>query len=90
MSAANAAKDCLRDWHCGTAPGEHVAMSIYSDGSYGITKGIFFSFPCVVKSGRWEIVQKLPVSDSVRAKIKITEQELLEEAKEAGITLVSA
>jgi len=44
MSAANATKDCLKDWIKGTKEGEHVSMAVYSDGSYGVPKGIFFFF----------------------------------------------
>merc|ERR1711879_792305 len=85
MSAANAAKDCLRDWHCGTPDGEHVAMSVFSDGSYGVAKGLFYSFPCTAKDGKWTIVQGLEISDAIRAKMKVTEDELLAEKKEAGL-----
>lgn len=35
-------------------------MGIMSDGSYGVPKGINFSFPVTCKNGEWNIVQGLP------------------------------
>ncbi|HSC75529.1 MAG TPA: malate dehydrogenase [Pseudomonadales bacterium] len=78
-SAANAAVDHMRTWALGTAAGDWVSMGVYSDGSYGIEKGLIYSFPCVCKNGDWEIVQGLDISDFSRAKMKATEQELCEE-----------
>ncbi|HMT33539.1 MAG TPA: malate dehydrogenase, partial [Dermatophilaceae bacterium] len=54
-SAANATIDHMRDWMLGTS--DWVSMSVPSDGSYGVTEGIVSSFPCVVKDGKYEIVQ---------------------------------
>ena len=54
-SAANATIDHMRDWVRGTD--DWVSMSVPSDGSYEVTEGIISSFPCVVKDGRYEIVQ---------------------------------
>jgi len=85
MSAANASKDCLRDWVRGTPDGEFVSMAVYSDGSYGVAKDLFYSFPCVCRNGRYRIVQGLHVSDHVKELMKVSEQELLEEKKEAGL-----
>ena len=31
-------------------------MAVHSDGSYGVPKGLVFSFPCKVKNGKYEIV----------------------------------
>lgn len=78
-SAANAAVDHMRSWALGTAEGEWVSMGVYSDGSYGIEKGLIYSFPCVCKNGDWEIVQGLEISDFSREKMQVTEQELREE-----------
>jgi malate dehydrogenase len=54
-------------------------MGVYSDGSYGIAKGLIYSFPCVCKDGDWEIVQGLQINDFSRAKMQATETELTEE-----------
>jgi len=78
-SAANAAIFHIRDWALGTAEGDWTSMGVYSDGSYGIQKGLIYSYPCVCKNGDWEIVQGLAVNDFSRDKMAATEQELAEE-----------
>ena len=78
-SAANAAIAHMRSWALGTAEGDWVSMGVYSDGSYGITQGLIYSFPCVCKDSDWEIVQGLEINDFSRAKMSATEQELTEE-----------
>jgi len=78
-SAANAAVDHMRSWALGTPEGDWVSMGVYSDGSYGIDKGLIYSFPCVCKNGDWEIVQGLEVSEFSRARMQATEKELQEE-----------
>ena len=54
-------------------------MCVCSDGSYGIEKGLLFSYPMRSDGKKWEIVQGLPVNDFSRAKIAATESELKEE-----------
>ncbi|MCL4138734.1 UNVERIFIED_CONTAM: hypothetical protein GTU68_005076 [Idotea baltica] len=78
-SAANAAIDHMHDWALGTPEGDWVSMGVYSDGSYGITEGLIYSFPCVCKDGDWTIVQGLDINDFSRGKMSATEQELTEE-----------
>ncbi|BFM11630.1 malate dehydrogenase [Simiduia litorea] len=78
-SAANAAIFHMRDWALGTPANDWVSMGVYSDGSYGIDKGLIYSFPCVCKNGDWEIVQGLAINDFSQAKMKATEKELQEE-----------
>ena len=78
-SAANAAIDHMRTWALGTPEGDWVSMGVYSDGSYGIDKGLIYSFPCVCKNGDWEIVQGVEVSEFSRARMQATEKELQEE-----------
>ena len=78
-SAANAAIDHMRDWALGTPADDWVSMGIHSDGSYGITEGLIYSFPCRCKDGEWEIVQGVDVNDFSRSKMEATEQELAEE-----------
>jgi len=79
MSAANAVADHLRDWLVGTKEGEIVSMGVCSDGSYGVTEGLIYSFPVTCKAGAWTIVQGLTLSDAAKAALKATEQELLNE-----------
>lgn len=78
-SAANAAISHMRSWALGTAKGDWVSMGIHSDGSYGIQKGLIYSFPCICKGGQWSIVQSLKINDFSRAKMQATEKELSEE-----------
>ncbi len=78
-SAASAAIDHMRDWTLGTAEGDWVSMAIPSDGSYGITEGIIYSFPVRCSGGRYEIVQDLSIDDFSRERMSATEQELVEE-----------
>ena len=78
-SAGSSAVDHVRDWVLGTPAGDWVSMAIPSDGSYGIEKGLIYSFPVTCKDGRYEIVQGLDIDDFSRERMSITEQELREE-----------
>ena len=51
-SAASAAIDHVRDWTFGSAENDWVSMAIPSDGSYGISEGIIYSFPTVCSDGK--------------------------------------
>ncbi len=78
-SAANAAIGHMRNWVLGTDGDDWVSMGVYSDGSYGITEGLIYSFPCRCSDGQWSIVQGLDVSDFSRERMDATQQELTEE-----------
>jgi malate/lactate dehydrogenase len=54
-------------------------MAVVSDGSYGIPKGLVFSFPVVCQNGNYKIVQGLKIDEFSRQKIEITTRELIEE-----------
>ena len=77
-SAANAAIGHMNSWALGTN-GATVSMAVYSDGSYGVTEGLIYSFPCTCEDGQWNIVQGLEISDFSRSKMTETETELTEE-----------
>lgn len=77
-SAANAAIGHMNAWALGTN-GATVSMAVYSDGSYGVTEGLIYSFPCTCEDGQWSIVQGLEVSDFSRNKMTETETELTQE-----------
>ncbi len=79
-SAANAALDHMRTWVIGTQEDDWVSMGICSDGSYGIEKGLIYSYPVTVTNGKISIVQGLEINDFSRNKMDITEQELKEES----------
>lgn len=84
MSAAKAICDHLRDWWNGTAKDEWVSMGVISDGSYGIEKGLVYSFPVRVDAKRnWSIVQDLSIDDWSRDLMDKTAKELLEERDDA-------
>ena len=78
-SAANAAIDQMRDWVLGTEEGDWVSMGVVSDGSYGITKGLIYSFPVTVANGKVTIVKGLAINELSKQKMKLTETELKEE-----------
>jgi len=83
MSAAKAICDHTRDWWQGTKDNEWVSMGLISDGSYGIEKGLVFSYPVQIKNGKMSIVQGLPVDDWARELIDKTQKELVEEKNDA-------
>ena len=78
-SAANAAIAHMNSWALGTDANDWVSMGVYSDGSYGITEGLIYSFPCTCQDGDWKIVQGLVINDFSREKMTATENELNEE-----------
>ncbi|MEE4296375.1 MAG: malate dehydrogenase [Wenzhouxiangella sp.] len=78
-SAASAAIDHIRDWALGTDGDNWVSMAVPSDGSYGISPGVIYSFPCTCANGQWKIVQNLEVNDFSRARMDATDKELREE-----------
>jgi malate dehydrogenase len=77
-SAANAAIEHMRDWALGTN-GQIVSMGIPSDGSYGITEGLIYSFPVTCENGEYAIVQGLEINEFSRNLMQATETELSEE-----------
>jgi len=85
-SAANAAIEHVRDWALGTN-GKVVSMGIHSDGSYGIAKGLIYSFPVTCANGEYTIVQGLAINDFSRNLMQKTEQELTEEREAVAALL---
>jgi malate dehydrogenase len=78
-SAANAVVDTVRGLTSPTPRGDCFSVAVYSDGSYGIEKGLIFSFPVRSDGRKFEIVQGLPINDFSKARIAATESELKEE-----------
>jgi malate dehydrogenase len=78
-SAANAACDTVRSLSSATPAGDWTSVAVCSDGSYGIDKGLMFSFPIRTDGSKWEIVQGVPVNAFSQEKITATENELKEE-----------
>ncbi|KAI8545426.1 hypothetical protein RHMOL_Rhmol07G0038500 [Rhododendron molle] len=79
LSAASAACDHIRDWLLGTSKGTWVSMGVFSDGSYGIQPGLFYSFPVTCQNGKWSIAQGLKIDEFSRTKMDATAIELMEE-----------
>ena len=67
----------MRDWALGSDT--VLSMGVYSDGSYGIAKGLIYSFPVTCSGGDWSIVQGVEVNAFSQEKMTATETELAEE-----------
>lgn len=77
-SAANGGIDHVRDWALGTK-GKWVSMAVPSDGSYGVPKGVYFSYPVTCENGSYKLVQNLSIDQFSADKIAATKKELFEE-----------
>jgi len=77
-SAGSSAIDHMRDWTYGTN-GQWTSMAVYSDGSYGADKGLYFSFPVICKNGNYEIVPGLSLDEFSKERFEVTRKELLSE-----------
>ena len=78
-SAASAVVDTVRNLTTPTRAGDWFSVAVCSDGSYGIAKGLIFSYPIRSDGQKWEIVQGLPLNEFSRSKIAATAPELKEE-----------
>jgi malate dehydrogenase len=78
-SAANAACNTVYKLTHPTPAGDWFSVGVHSDGSYGIEKGLIFSYPIRSNGTNWEIVQGVSLNEFSKAKIAATENELKEE-----------
>ena len=78
-SAANAACNTVYKLTHPTPAGDWFSVAVHSDGSYGIEKGLIFSYPIRSNGKDFEIVQGVPLNEFSKAKIAATENELKEE-----------
>ncbi|MBZ0309589.1 MAG: malate dehydrogenase, partial [Anaerolineae bacterium] len=80
-SAASAALDNIRRLLYPTPEGDWFSAAIPSEGNtYGISDNLMYSFPLRSKgNGEYEPVLGLELSDYAKGKLKISEDELLEE-----------
>ena len=79
-SAANAALGHVKSMITKTPAGHWFSAAVPSDGSYGVDKGLIFSFPITSDGqGNVSIVQNLPMSDWAKGKFNATLEELREE-----------
>jgi malate dehydrogenase len=78
-SAASAAIDHMATlWH-GNAPGDFTSMGVWSNGEYGVPKGLIFSYPVTSGGGNFNIVPGLEHGEFAKARIAATTAELLSE-----------
>lgn len=80
-SAANAIVDSIKSLVFPTPKDEWFSVALFSNGNpYGVQGDLIFSFPCRSKGdGKVEIVPDLNWDEFLRAKIALSEKELLEE-----------
>ena len=81
FSAANAARNHLKDWCYGNE--KIVSMGIVSEGDYDVTEGLVCSFPIKCK-GNWnfEVVKGINLNDGKKERIKKCVEELKSENNE--------
>jgi len=77
-SAASACIDGVMDWYHGTF-GDWTSAAVYSKGDYGISEGIFYSFPVTFANNEYSVVKNLSIDDFAKERMEITHKELLEE-----------
>jgi malate dehydrogenase len=78
-SAANAVVDTVRNLTTPTRASEFFSVAVCSDGSYGIEKGLIYSYPIRSDGSKWQIVQGVPLTEFSKSRIAATETELKEE-----------
>jgi malate dehydrogenase len=78
-SAANAAIDHIRDWISGSRDGDWITMGVPSDGSYGIPEGVIYGYPVTTRSGAYQVVKGIELSEFSRKRMEATLKELHEE-----------
>ncbi len=90
-SAANAIVETVRRLTTPTEEGESFSVGVCSDGSYGIDKGLIFSFPVRSDGQKWEIIKDIVHNEWAQERIDASHQELLreKEAVSQSLTLSS-
>ncbi len=76
-SAANAALDTITRVITPTGKGDWFSAAIPSDGSYGVTQGLIFSYPLRSSGqGDYEVVQGIELDEFSQQKIQVSREEL--------------
>jgi malate dehydrogenase len=78
-SAASAVLDTVRALTTPTSAGDCFSVAVCSDGSYGIEKGLIYSFPIRSDGRKWSVVPDVLLNEFSRARLAATEKELKEE-----------
>jgi len=87
-SAANAVIQGVSNLVYDTPAHESFSMACCSKGEYGVDKGLIFSFPCRVKSGKLEVIEGIPLNSYAQEQFDVTLNELRQEkemVKEMGL-----
>jgi len=77
-SAASSALDHIREWVWGTGK-NWTSFAMCSDGSYGVEKGLWYSFPTIVTDGQAHIVGNVPIDKFSAERMEISRKELADE-----------
>jgi len=80
ISTAIALRDHIKDLYFGTKEGEWTSMSIASDGSYNVPKGMVFSFPVTCGKDGVKIVKNLNINGFAWNRMCLSIDELEKEA----------
>lgn len=75
-SAANALTDHVRDL---TTPGKVHSVAVNSEGRYGFAEGVWAGMPVRSTATGYEVIDSYQMDDFAKAKIKITNDELVSE-----------
>ena len=78
-SAANAIVDTVYKLTHDTPGDTTFSTALSSNGEYGVQKGLIFSYPCRVQSGRLQVVEGIVQTPYGQEKFDITHKELIEE-----------
>jgi len=78
-SAAHAVIQTVKNLDSPSTSTEPFSCGVLSDGSYGVERGLIFSFPIRRKGNGWDIVQKIEHGDDAQQRIYATHKELLAE-----------
>jgi malate dehydrogenase len=79
-SAANAALGAMRSLLFGAKEGQFYSSGVFSKNNpYGIRGDLIFSFPIQSHNDKFEIVKGMEITPFLKAKLELTEKELLEE-----------
>ncbi|MDF3821664.1 malate dehydrogenase [Leptospira sp. 96542] len=81
-SAANAVVDTVHNIVTPTKPGDWFSAACYSNGEYGVDKGLIFGYPLKSDGKKVEIVTGLEINAFGKEKFDITHNELKEERNE--------
>lgn len=69
----------MKSWFLGHTH-DWITFGVWSDkNTYDIPEGLFYSMPVTVENKEWSVVNGLSISESQRAKMTKTANELVEE-----------